>query len=343
MEKDLRSRLRRWHKTSVVLNAVRRFSRVPLAKVHDDDDPQDLEKNITPVRQRLAWRFLLVHPIKCIISWLVRATVCCLEIIQKLDVDQTPDQLQQKQKRCSKYSQKALMFAITMFVAYLGSSSASPSTGSTAFKVATAAFFVAILIDLISITRSPKWGYTLVYLSWILLVLLSYLLLVSFHKDYRWAIIPVPLLFFAALLQCKLRPNVRQQSTTNSAEPSEHPNSTNEADRDLGTDNKADQGLEDIFDTAAAIVNSGGFISMILGHYMYMVGPDHLSGVSFIGFPFFFTVVLGLYLMMVATVRSAALTCWASYLYYLLGFLLVGTLIATVIHLFWLSSNGSHV
>jgi len=266
-----------------------------------------------------AGSFPLVNPIKRIISRIVRAA--------KRVTDEIPqEELQEQPRRYSKYSQKALMFAITMFVAYLGSSSASPSIGSTDFKVAMAAFFVAIPIDLISITRAPKWGFALVYLSWFLLVVLSYLLLVSFHKDYRCAIIPVLLLFFAALFHRKLRPTVVGNKTPPAP--------------DLVI-----QDLEDIFDTAAAIVNSGGLISIILGHYMYMVGPDnHLTEVSAIGFLFFFTVVLGLYLMMAATVRNAALTLYAwCHAYYVLGFLLVATLIATVIRVFWLSRNGSHV
>lgn len=75
------------------------------------------------------------------------------------------------------------------------------STGNTAFKVAMAAFFVAIPIDLISATRTPKWGCALVYLSWFLLVLQSYLLLISIHEDYICTIVPV--LLFAALLPWK--------------------------------------------------------------------------------------------------------------------------------------------
>ncbi|RCV29671.1 hypothetical protein SETIT_6G030700v2 [Setaria italica] len=337
MEEPLNSSrppVRRWRQASVYWNAGRRFFSNPPAEARDsdqDDEQKDLEKNSTLVRQPPASvllglparSFLVINPIKRTISRLVRAVV----------VNDTPqDQLQEQQKRCSRYSQKALLFAITTFVAYLGSSSASSSTGNTAFKVAMAAFFVAIPIDLISVTRTPRWGYTLVYLSWFLLVLLSYLLLVSFHKDYRCAIIPVLLLFFAALLQRKLRPSVRQQNTTNT-KPAQH----------LDSDEGDDRALENVFEWSAGVVNCGGLISMILGHYMYMVGPDHLTEVSIIGFLFFFTVVLGLYLMMVTTVRNAELTLYVGILPVVLGFLLVGTLIATVIQGVWLSRNDSHV
>ncbi|CAL5010926.1 unnamed protein product [Urochloa decumbens] len=327
MDKPLnisRPHLRGWRKTSAYWNAVRRFFSNTPAKAHDDDEQKDLERNIMPVRQPPD-RALLVNPIKHIISQLVRAA--------KQAVDETPqDELQEQQKRCSKYSQKALMFAITTFMAYLGSSSASsPSNGNTAFKIAMAAFFVAIPIDLISITKTPKWGYALVYLSCFLMVLLSYLLLMSFHKDYSCAIIPVLLLFFAALLHRKLRPSARQQNTTNTI-PDEH----------LDSD-KVDQDLENIFDWSAGVVNCGGLISMILGHYMYIAGPNHLTEVRVIGFLFFFTVVMGLYLMMVTTVRNPDLTFYVVYLCYLRDALLVGTLIASVIHGVWFSRNHSHV
>ncbi|XP_025819964.1 uncharacterized protein LOC112896260 isoform X2 [Panicum hallii] len=274
-------------------------------------------------------------PLLLLCSPLCLCLICCLIRSKHIQVVQGTPQDKQQQKRCSKYSQKALLFAITTFVAYLGSSSsASSSTGNTAFRIAMAAFFIAISIDLISATRTPKWGCAcLVYLSWFLLVLLSYLLLVSFHRDYCYAIILVPLLVLAAaLLQCKLRPSVTQQNTTSDS-----------GDQDLDTDDDADQDLENIFDWSAGIVNCGGLISMILGHYMYMVGPNHLKEASVIGFLFFFTVVLGLYLMMVTTVKNVALTPYVGHLTCLLNILLVCTLIATLIHGVWLSRNDSHV
>ncbi|PUZ50492.1 hypothetical protein GQ55_6G062500 [Panicum hallii var. hallii] len=329
--------LRRWRQTAFVVNAGRRFrypwSGVPNVDhrlVHSDqtgaDQERDLEENCPakPPPKDLALllsRSILVNQIKPL-PQLLRAVV------------QGTPQDKQQQKRCSKYSQKALLFAISTFVAYLGSSSASSSTGNTAFRIAMAAFFIAVSIDLISATRTPKWGCAcLVYLSWFLLVLLSYLLLVSFHRDYCYAIILVPLLVLAAaLLQCKLRPSVTQQNTTSDS-----------GDQDLDTDDDADQDLENIFDWSAGIVNCGGLISMILGHYMYMVGPNHLKEASVIGFLFFFTVVLGLYLMMVTTVKNVALTPYVGHLTCLLNVLLVGTLVATLIHGVWLSRNDSHV
>ncbi|PUZ50491.1 hypothetical protein GQ55_6G062500 [Panicum hallii var. hallii] len=302
--------LRRWRQTAFVVNAGRRFrypwSGVPNVDhrlVHSDqtgaDQERDLEENCPakPPPKDLALllsRSILVNQIKPL-PQLLRAVV------------QGTPQDKQQQKRCSKYSQKALLFAISTFVAYLGSSSASSSTGNTAFRIAMAAFFIAVSIDLISATRTPK--------------------------DYCYAIILVPLLVLAAaLLQCKLRPSVTQQNTTSDS-----------GDQDLDTDDDADQDLENIFDWSAGIVNCGGLISMILGHYMYMVGPNHLKEASVIGFLFFFTVVLGLYLMMVTTVKNVALTPYVGHLTCLLNVLLVGTLVATLIHGVWLSRNDSHV
>ncbi|XP_062194941.1 uncharacterized protein LOC133898308 [Phragmites australis] len=248
------------------------------------------------------------------------------------------NQIEEHRKRCATYSQKALMFAITTFAAYLGSASAS--TGNTAFKVAIAAFFVAVLADLTSVTRTPKWGSFLVYLSWFLLVLVSYLLLVSFNKDYSYAIIPVPLPIIVALLQHKLRPGVRQQSNTDIESAGEALNTKHKADQDVHTEAEAAQDLDRIFDLAAGIVNCGGLVSMLLGHYL--VGPNQHIAVSAIWFFFFFTVVLGLYLMMITTVRPVALTLHARHLTVLLKVLLVITLITILIHGVPSSGNDSH-
>lgn len=144
-------------------------------------------------------------------------------------------------------------------------------------------------------------------------------------------VIPPARLVPQGLHWCK-RTSVRQQEDSSDIEPAQRLDSNNEPD---------DQDLENIFDWSAGIVNCGGLISMILGHYMYMV--NRLTLASAIGFLFFFTVVMGLYLMMVTTVRTAALTPYVRYLAYLRDFMLMGTLIATLIHGVGLSSNGSHV
>ncbi|CAO2176160.1 unnamed protein product [Urochloa humidicola] len=112
------------------------------------------------------------------------------------------------------------------------------------------------------------------------------------------------------------------------------------AGKDLNTNYEADEDLESIFNLSAGIVNCGGLISIVLGHYI--VGPNQLMEVSAVGFLFFFTVVLGLYLMMVTTVRNAALTLHISQLAFLLMALLMGTLVATLICGVPGSGNDSH-
>ncbi|CAL5023299.1 unnamed protein product [Urochloa decumbens] len=197
-----------------------------------------------------------------------------------------------------------------MLAAYLGSAS---SSRSVTFWIAMAAYFVAIYADFISACARtmPERGSALVYLSSFLLVTVSYLLLVSFNKDYGYAILPVPLPIVAAFLHHKRRPaSARQQGGSN--------------------DKAANQDLERIFELSAGVVNCGGLVSMILGHYL--VEPNKPIPVTAVGFFFLYTMVLGLYLMMVTTLRNAVLTLHARYLAALLMVLLVSTLVAILIH-----------
>ncbi|TVT99846.1 hypothetical protein EJB05_54755, partial [Eragrostis curvula] len=226
------------------------------------------------------------------------------------------DQLEQQQKRWTNYSLKVFMFAVTIFLAYLVSGSTSTSVGDMSFLVAIGAFFIADAA--LSLTIPPKWGSALVYLSWFLLVLLSYLLLVSFNKHYGFAILPVPFLIFAALLQRKFQPGNRQQQRSNDGDVD-----MESAHED--TDDEDSQHFDYIFDLSGGIVNCGGLITVVFGHYM--VGPANA-----VGFLFFYTIALGLYLMMVATVRTVALTRHARYLAMMLKVLLVTTLIAALSH-----------
>ncbi|XP_066339496.1 uncharacterized protein [Miscanthus floridulus] len=233
------------------------------------------------------------------------------------------DQFIKQQKiRWSKYSVKALMFAITMFVTYLGSASTLFSTGNMVFKISIGAFFIAYAT--LSIMMPPKMGSALVYLSCFLLVLVSYLLLVSFNKYYGYAILPVPLPIVTALLQHKLLPGLMQHQRSNNNEGDhtvdiEVPVQAHSADEEDG------QHFDRIFELSADIVNCGGLITVVFGNSM--VGP-----VSAVGFLFFYTVALGLYLMMVTTVRTVVLTPHAWYLAILLKVLLVITLITALIH-----------
>ncbi|CAO2205607.1 unnamed protein product [Urochloa humidicola] len=310
-----------------------------------------------------------------LINKLIPALVAetCTGIVVKFTPAEA-DQIEEQQKRCAAYSQKALAFAVTTFFAYVGAHSDS-STRTAFFKIAMTAFFLAVPTDLISVTRPPKWGSLLTYLSWFLLVLVSYLLLISFNKNYGYAILPVPIPLVIALLQLNLRPGAWQRCsrpveaghdantegialrtlktdieagqyvhTEDEAVPAA--NANNEAGQDVNaedeavsaanTNNEADEYLDSIFNLSAGVVNFGGLVSMISGHYMG--GLDKL-----VGFFFFFTIVLGLYLMMVTTVRTVPLTLHARNLSYLLEFLLVSTLITTLIYKVPNSGSDSHV
>jgi len=232
------------------------------------------------------------------------------------------DQFIKQQKiRWSKYSVKALMFAITMFVTYLGSASTLFSTGNMVFKISIGAFFIADAT--LSIMMPPKMGSALVYFSCFLLVLVSYLLLVSFNKYYGYAILPVPLPIVTALLQHKLLPGLMQHQRSNNNEGG-HTVDIEVPVQAHGADEEDGQHFDRIFELSADIVNYGGLITVVFGNSM--VGP-----VSAVGFLFFYTVALGLYLMMVTTVRTVVLTPHAWYLAILLKVLLVITLITALI------------
>ncbi|KAL6843094.1 hypothetical protein ACP4OV_026807 [Aristida adscensionis] len=220
--------------------------------------------------------------------------------------DTPANQLEQQQRRWSKYSLKVLVFAITMFATYHVSAT-SLSTWGIAFKTAIGFFFIAEAA--LSILMPPKWGDALVCLSWFLLEVASYLLLVSFNKYYVYAIIPVLLAIVAAVLQLKFWPGVQQTRTNNEANQNAD---VENADQDHNPDDDESHHFDSIFDLSGDIVNCGGIITVIFGNSM--VGPA-----SALGFLFFYTIALGLYLMMVTTVRSVALTPHVRYLVILLA------------------------
>lgn len=67
------------------------------------------------------------------------------------------NEIEEQQRRCSKYSQHATRFAIATFSGFVVYESSS--TANTAVRVAAvAAFFIAIFSDLLSWTMKPKWG-----------------------------------------------------------------------------------------------------------------------------------------------------------------------------------------
>ncbi|XP_066391693.1 uncharacterized protein [Miscanthus floridulus] len=125
------------------------------------------------------------------------------------------DQIVEQQERCSKYSQQAIGFAISTYSGFLVSPKPY-STGDTVVKIATsAAFFVAIIADLVSWRMKPRWGRALVYISSFHLMLMTFGIFVSFDKDYGYLILLVLLIIMiAATLQRKIWHGVWQQSRT---------------------------------------------------------------------------------------------------------------------------------
>jgi hypothetical protein len=224
------------------------------------------------------------------------------------------DRIVEQQERCSKYSQQAIGFAISTYSGFLVSPE-SYSTGDTVVKIATsAAFFVAIISDLVSWKMKPRWGRALVYISSFHLLLMTFVIFISFDKDYGYPILLVLLITIAAILfQRNIWPaEVCQQS--------------------VHDDTAFNQDLDFMFDLSSLILNLDSIITMIItisGHFP--LGLNKYEAAKIAGFLFFSTIVLSLYLIMVATVRTVVLTDSSKYLDVLLMFLLVSALIATSI------------
>lgn len=205
-----------------------------------------------------------------------------------------------------------------MFFTYLSSISTSFSIESMPFLMAIGIFFINDVA--LVMLMPPKWGIALVYLSWFLMVFVACLLLVEFNKYYGCAIFSVPLPFVAAFLHDYLWQQRQQPADDHYVDLERGADNQNHS-----SDEKDNQLFDYIFDSSSGIVNAGGMTAAIFGHYM-------VGAASAVGFCFFFTVTLGLYLMMATTVRSEVFTRHARILSILLKFLVVGTLIATWIH-----------
>ncbi|KAF8662453.1 hypothetical protein HU200_056039 [Digitaria exilis] len=207
---------------------------------------------------------------------------------------------------------------MTMSAAYKVSASASLSIGKVAFMIAIAAMTIADIVFSAKVKLAPKWSVYLsvpwsIYLCGSLLVLASYLLLISFHTDYVYSIFPVLFLIVAAFLHHKYKEKVNKDI----------PRGKENDDKTGKDDNSDDEEVEHfdgIFETSSNIVTGGSLITLFGGQYMVGV-------VSPLGFFFFFTVVLGIYLMTITTVRTGALTPHATYLEIMLKLQLVITII----------------
>ncbi|CAO2168358.1 unnamed protein product [Urochloa humidicola] len=224
-------------------------------------------------------------------------------------------QKKEEQKRCFKYSQKALGFAVCTLIGYasaisLARNKDNESKGNTTFKLATAPFIVAMCTDLFSLKTKGKQGNILVYISSFHLVLMIYLIFISFNRDYAYAIMFLPLVVGFSLLQSKIWPEGNRQST----------------------DEKLCKELDSIFELSTLILNWSTFISAIMAIFRDLIpGENQFISLSPVGFLFFLTIILGLYLMFISTVRTAALNLRVKYLDVLLMLLLASTVIAALI------------
>ncbi|CAL5007736.1 unnamed protein product [Urochloa decumbens] len=227
----------------------------------------------------------------------------------------TVDQKKEEQKRCFKYSQKALGFAVCTLIGYasaisLARNKDNESKGDTTFKIAIAPFIVAMCTDLFSLKTKAKQGNILVYISSFHLVLMIYLIFISFNRDYAYAILFLPLVVGFSLLQTKIWPEGHRQSI----------------------DEKLGKELDSIFELSTLILNWSTFISAIMAIFRDLIpGENQFISLSPVGFLFFLTIILGLYLMFISTVRTVALNLRAKYLDVLLMFLLASTVIAALI------------
>ncbi|CAO2176220.1 unnamed protein product [Urochloa humidicola] len=225
-------------------------------------------------------------------------------------------QKKEEQKRCFKYSQKALGFAVCTLIGYasaisLARNKDNESKGNTTFKLATAPFIVAMCTDLFSLKTKGKQGNILVYISSFHLVLMIYLIFISFNRDYAYAIMFLPLVVGFSLLQSKIWPEGNSRQST---------------------DEKLGKELDSIFELSTLILNWSTFISAIMAIFRDLIpGENQFISLSPVGFLFFLTIILGLYLMFISTVRTTALNLRAKYLDVLLMLLLASTVIAALI------------
>lgn len=224
------------------------------------------------------------------------------------------DDDKEQRARYLKYSQKALGFAVCTFVGYASNAS---STGSAAFKMAAAPFFVAIIADLLTLKTKAKHGCALIYLSSFHLILMTYLIFIAFDMAHAYAVLFLPLVASASHLQQKLWPP-----------PPRDDGSADDRSKAVSKD------LDSILELSSLILNWSSFVSAIMTvvrHFITAAGKDNDEiAPEAVGLLFFLTIVLGIYLMLATTVRAPALNLPTKYLDVLLICLLLSTLIATV-------------
>jgi len=221
--------------------------------------------------------------------------------------DTTAGQLKEQKKSWSNYGLKALFFAITMFSASMYQNQSTPAVFTLGYRLFLIAIFVSVVMDAVLIILLPIWSNVLVFISWILLEAASSLIVLSLNAHYALAILTV---VFVILVVALLQPK-------HAVKRHELPSINGDTKEDI--DDEENQYLGHLFDLAQDIANCGGIITAIFGHYM--VGP-----VTAVGFFFLCSITLGLYIMMVITVRAVArphVTCLAIVLMVLLVITLI--------------------
>lgn len=154
------------------------------------------------------------------------------------------DDDKEQRARYLKYSQKALGFAVCTFVGYASNAS---STGSAAFKMAAAPFFVAIIADLLTLKTKAKHGCALIYLSSFHLILMTYLIFIAFDMAHAYAVLFLPLVASASHLQQKLWPP-----------PPRDDGSADDRSKAVSKD------LDSILELSSLILNWSSFVSAIM-------------------------------------------------------------------------------
>ncbi|KAJ1267561.1 hypothetical protein BS78_07G065600 [Paspalum vaginatum] len=215
----------------------------------------------------------------------------------------------QQKKRLHDFSRKSSSFVFTLIASYMISSSEPLYSTGHIPCLATLGLFITVELTLSKQTMTLQVASNLVTLSGAIQFILIHIMLVSFNEYYGLAALLVPLLLIAVAIKQAYK----------------HVGGTNDDGSDKQQLESDTTVFDSIFDFASDTVNLGGLAAMFSGRYM-------ASPATIVGFVFFFTVVLGIYLMMITTVRTAALTPHAKYLIVLLKALRWITVITAMIH-----------
>lgn len=224
-----------------------------------------------------------------------------------------------KRQRLHELAKKTIPLKSVVLVALLAYEEPSNS-GNMWFMMSLQACILALVTDIFSAvtlinlttTVPVSWHCCVACFSGVCATLVPYFLLVSMDKASAYVILAVPLpVAVVALVNCVWAP--------------------------AGA-GELDDALDHVFDVSSAVTNvaaGGGLTGTIFG-YSLMTSQQPETGHA-LGFLLLFTISLGVYLMLLATVRRPkALTCHAERLVYILLALLAATaLVAAVEFVGW--------